>query len=99
MLANRFFSSHVRIQTDRGHMVVNQGPYKYVRHPGYAGGLLSWVASPIFFSSYWVIIPTMLAITASVIRTSKEDQTLQEELPGYADYVREVKYRLLPGIW
>lgn len=99
MLANRFFSSHVRIQTDRGHMVVNQGPYKYVRHPGYAGGLLSWLASPILFSSYWVIIPTILAIVANVIRTSKEDQTLQEELPGYGDYVQKVKYRLLPGIW
>jgi protein-S-isoprenylcysteine O-methyltransferase Ste14 len=99
MLANRFFSSHVRIQTDRGHVVVTQGPYGIVRHPGYAGGLLSWLASPIFFSSIWVIIPTILAITASVIRTSKEDQTLRDELPGYTDYAREVKYRLLPGIW
>jgi len=99
MLANRFFSSQVRIQTDRGHVVVNHGPYQYVRHPGYAGGLLSWLATPIFFSSYWVIIPTILAITASVIRTYKEDQTLQEELPGYTEYTKEVKYRLIPGIW
>jgi len=99
MLANRFFSSQVRIQTDRGHKVVKQGPYKYIRHPGYAGGLLSWLATPILFSSYWVIIPTILAITVNVIRTFKEDQTLQEELPGYDEYAKEVKYRLLPGIW
>ena len=99
MLANRFFSSQVRIQTDRGHKVVKQGPYKYVRHPGYAGGLLSWLATPILFSSYWVIIPTILAITASAIRTFKEDQTLQEELPDYDEYAKEVKYRLMPGIW
>lgn len=99
MLANRFFSSQVRIQTDRGHIVVNQGPYQYVRHPGYAGGLVSWLASPIFFTSWWVIIPTVLAITASVIRTSLEDRTLQAELPGYKEYASKVKYRLVPGIW
>jgi len=80
-------------------MVVKQGPYQYVRHPGYAGGLLSWLASPILFSSWWVIIPTVLAITASVIRTALEDRTLQEELPGYREYAEEVKYRLVPGIW
>ena len=99
MMANRFFSSQVRIQTDRGHSVVRAGPYQYVRHPGYAGGLVSWLAAPIFFSSWWVIIPTVLAITASVIRTSLEDRTLQNELPGYKEYAAEVKYRLVPGIW
>jgi protein-S-isoprenylcysteine O-methyltransferase Ste14 len=99
MVANRFFSSQVRIQTDRGHSVVRVGPYQYVRHPGYAGGLVSWLAAPIFFSSWWVIIPTVLAITASVIRTALEDRTLQEELPGYREYAEEVKYRLIPGIW
>ena len=99
MLTNRFFSSHVRIQTDRGHTVVKEGPYRIVRHPGYAGGLLAWLAAPVFFSSWWVIVPTVLTIIANIIRTAKEDQTLQEELPGYAEYAREVKYRLAPGIW
>ncbi len=99
MMANRFFSSQVRIQTDRGHSVVRAGPYQYVRHPGYAGVLISWLAAPIFFSSWWAIIPTVLAITASVIRTSLEDRTLQNELPGYKEYAAEVKYRLVPGIW
>ncbi len=99
MISNRFFSSQVRIQTDRGHSVVREGPYKYVRHPGYAGGLLSWLAGPIFFSSYWVIIPTIVVIIANIVRTAKEDQTLQDELPGYQEYAREVKYRLIPGLW
>ena len=99
MVANRFFSSQVRIQTDRGHSVVRGGPYQYVRHPGYAGGLVSWLAAPVFFSSWWLIIPTVLAIAASVIRTGLEDRTLQEELPGYREYAEEVKYRLVPGIW
>jgi protein-S-isoprenylcysteine O-methyltransferase Ste14 len=99
MVTNRFFSSQVRIQTDRGQTVVKDGPYRYVRHPGYAGGVLSWLAGPVFFSSYWAIVPTVLVIAAMVVRTAKEDQTLQEELPGYEAYTREVKYRLVPGIW
>ncbi len=99
MLTNQFFSSHVRIQTDRGHTVIKDGPYRIVRHPGYAGSLLAWLAAPLFFSSWWVIVPTILVIIANIIRTAKEDQTLREELPGYAEYALEVKYRLVPGIW
>jgi len=99
MLANRFFSSHVRIQTDRNHSVVSSGPYRFVRHPGYAGAIFSWVVSPVFFSSYWVVIPAVLAMIANIRRTSLEDQTLQDELPGYKEYTRRVGYRLVPGIW
>ena len=99
MITNRFFSSHVRIQTDRGHSVVRKGPYKVVRHPGYAGSLISWLAAPVFFSSWWVAIPGVLVIAASVLRTALEDRTLQDELPGYKEYAEEVKYRLVPGIW
>jgi protein-S-isoprenylcysteine O-methyltransferase Ste14 len=99
MIVNKFFSSHVRIQTDRGQMVVKDGPYTFVRHPGYAGGLLAWLAAPVFFSSYWVGIPTILVMILNIIRTTKEDQMLLEELPGYDEYAREVKYRILPGIW
>lgn len=99
MLANRFFSSHVRIQTDRGHNVVSSGPYRILRHPGYAGAVLSWIAAPVFFSSIWVVIPTVLAILTVILRTSLEDRTLQEELPGYKEYTSKVRYRLVPGIW
>ena len=97
--ANRFFSSHVRIQTDREHTVVREGPYRFMRHPGYTGGIVSWLSTPIFFSSTWAWIPTILTITGYVIRTALEDRTLQEELPGYMEYTQEVRYRLLPGIW
>jgi len=99
MVENRFFSSHVRIQADRGHRVVDTGPYRIVRHPGYAGGLLSWVAAPFFFGSWWVALPALLVIAASLVRTVLEDRTLQDELVGYTDYVRQVRYRLLPGVW
>ena len=99
MIINQFFSSHVRIQTDRGHTVVQKGPYRVVRHPGYAGAVVSWIAAPVFFSSYWVLVPMVLVLIGMVIRTELEDRTLQEELSGYAEYARKVKFRLIPGIW
>lgn len=99
MVENRFFSSHVRIQTDRGHSVVDTGPYRIVRHPGYAGGVLSWVAAPFFFGSWWVAVPTLLVIAATLVRTALEDRTLQEELAGYREYTRRVRHRLVPGVW
>jgi protein-S-isoprenylcysteine O-methyltransferase Ste14 len=99
MIANRFFSSHVRIQTERGHTVVSSGPYRFVRHPGYSGIILSWIASPVFFSSTWATIPAILAIVVTVTRTALEDRTLRAELPGYQDYAQIVRHRLMPGIW
>jgi len=99
MLVNRFFSSYVRIQTDRGHTVVSAGPYRVVRHPGYAGSILAWIAAPVFFSSYWVAIPSIVVIILTIIRTALEDRTLKEELPGYREYAERVRYRLMPGIW
>ena len=97
--ANRFFSSHVRIQTDRGHTVVREGPYQYMRHPGYTGGIISWLTTPLFFSSAWAWIPTLITVAGYIIRTALEDRFLQEELPGYKEYAGEVRYRLFPGIW
>jgi protein-S-isoprenylcysteine O-methyltransferase Ste14 len=99
MLANRFFSSQVRIQSDRNQTIVSTGPYRFVRHPGYAGGILAWLAGPVFFSSYWSVIPTVIVIALMVVRTALEDRTLMEELPGYREYAQKVRYRLLPGIW
>jgi protein-S-isoprenylcysteine O-methyltransferase Ste14 len=99
MIANPFFSSLVRIQTERGHAVVSSGPYRFMRHPGYAGAALAWIASPIFFSSSWASIPAALAIVLVVVRTALEDRTLQAELPGYKDYAQAVRFRLVPGIW
>jgi protein-S-isoprenylcysteine O-methyltransferase Ste14 len=99
MIANRFFSSLVRIQTDRGHTVVRGGPYRFVRHPGYAGNILAWMATPVFFASRWAAIPAVLAIAATVARTFLEDRALQAELPGYQEYAHAVRRRLVPGIW
>ena len=96
---NRFFSSVVRIQTDRGHVVCDSGPYRIVRHPGYAGHILPLLGIVLALSSLWTIIPAAVALVIAVIRTALEDRTLQEELPGYQEYARRVRYRLFPGIY
>ena len=96
---NRFFSSVVRIQTDRGHRVCDSGPYRMVRHPGYAGNILALPGMVLALSSVWTIIPVIVALIIAVIRTVLEDKTLQEELPGYRDYVRRVRNRLIPGVF
>lgn len=99
LIENRFFSGVVRIQNDRGHRVVTTGPYRFIRHPGYAGALLSYLAMPILLDSNWAFIPAVFLLGVIVLRTSMEDKTLQAELPGYREYTHTTRYRLLPGIW
>ncbi|MDC3237295.1 isoprenylcysteine carboxylmethyltransferase family protein [bacterium] len=96
---NRFFSGVVRIQTDRGHVVCDTGPYRFVRHPGYAGSMLPVFGIVLALGSVWTLIPAAVAAIIGVIRTTLEDQTLQKELPGYRDYTQRVRYRLIPGIY
>jgi len=99
LIENRYFSGMVRIQTERGHQVVSSGPYRWVRHPGYAGALLVYLGTPVFLDSSWAFLPAIFFMVALVIRASLEDRTLQEELAGYQDYAGQVRYRLLPGVW
>jgi len=99
MASNQFFSATVRIQTDRNHGVVTQGPYQYVRHPGYTGGIISMLMTPIALGSWVALIPGVLVASGYIVRTSLEDKVLQEELEGYQDYGKETRYRLFPGIW
>ena len=100
LLENRFFSGTVRIQTERGHHVVSSGPYAILRHPGYAGALLTYFATPLLLDSPWTFVPVFAMAIVLIIRTSLEDRTLQEELPGYREYAtQKTRYRLLLGIW
>ena len=99
LIANRYFSGTVRIQSERGHHVVRGGPYRWVRHPGYAGALVTYLAIPFLLESWWIFIPVLLVLVILVIRTSLEDRTLQEKLAGYRGYAQEVRYRLIPGLW
>ena len=98
-LVNRFFSAVVRIQRDREHTVVTSGPYHLIRHPGYAGAVVTSLATPLLLGSLWALIPAALVVCQLIIRTALEDRTLQEELEGYHDYAARVRYRLLPGVW
>jgi len=96
---NKYFSTVVRIQKERGHTVCTAGPYRLIRHPGYLGGIIYIIATPSVLDSFWGIIPAMICVILIIIRTYFEDKTLQEELEGYTEYIRKVKYRLLPKIW
>jgi protein-S-isoprenylcysteine O-methyltransferase Ste14 len=99
LIANRFFSAIVRIQKERGHVVVSDGPYRIVRHPGYSGGLIGNLMIPLALGTLWAYIPAGLTMLAIIVRTSLEDKVLQAKLPGYTEYVQKTRYRLLPGIW
>jgi len=96
---NRFFSSLMRIQTDREHTVCNTGIYKIIRHPAYFGNIITAIGIPLILGSLWGFIPSVFSILLTIIRTSLEDATLINELNGYADYTSKTRYRLLPYIW
>jgi protein-S-isoprenylcysteine O-methyltransferase Ste14 len=99
MVSNKFFSTSVRIQMERDHIVASGGPYRYVRHPGYVGYIVSAFAAPLALGSLWALIPAAITLCLLVVRTALEDRTLQEELDGYREYAARVRYRLLPGVW
>ncbi len=96
---NTFLARYVRIQADRGQQVVTSGPYRFVRHPMYAGIIVFMLSIPLVLGSLWALVPAVLICAIFVLRTALEDRTLQAELPGYADYAKRTRYRLLPGIW
>ena len=96
---NKFFSSVVRIQADRKQKVCSSGPYRYVRHPGYLGGIVFTIGTPFLLGSFWGLIPAIIAILLVFIRTYLEDKTLQNELMGYIEYTKQIKYRIIPFVW
>jgi protein-S-isoprenylcysteine O-methyltransferase Ste14 len=96
---NAFASDVVRIQEDRGHVVCTTGPYRYIRHPMYVGVILVMLFFPLALGSLYAYIPASIIIILFVLRTSLEDKALQQELPGYKEYSRKVRFRLLPGLW
>lgn len=97
--ANKFFEPTVRIQADRGHRVVDSGPYAIVRHPGYAAAVFLVLGMPLALGSYWALIPAAVSYLLLVVRTVLEDRMLRAELPDYEEYARRVRSRLIPGLW
>jgi protein-S-isoprenylcysteine O-methyltransferase Ste14 len=96
---NRFYSSTVSIQSESGHEVIQSGPYRFVRHPGYLGIALMVVCIAVVLGSLWAIVPAVCVVVLLVLRTGLEDSALQKELSGYTNYAQKVRYRLLPKIW
>ena len=99
MVANRYFSSVARIQDDRAQQVVTTGPYRFVRHPSYAGALLASLVLPVMLSTLWALIPGLLLVAALVVRTGLEDRMLLDGLDGYRRYAQRMRFRLIPGLW
>jgi protein-S-isoprenylcysteine O-methyltransferase Ste14 len=96
---NRFFSPVVRLQSERGHHVITDGPYRVVRHPGYAGGMSAAVCGTLALGSWWAMLPMAGIVALFLRRILVEDKFLRAELPGYEEYAGKVRYRLVPGIW
>ena len=96
---NPFFEPGVRIQKERAQQVITSGPYRFVRHPGYAAAIAMFVGIPLALASWRGLLPAGLAIALLVVRTGLEDRLLQAELSGYSDYARRTRHRLVPGIW
>ncbi len=96
---NTYLSPAVRVQTERGHAVVSTGPYHYVRHPMYAAFILYAVGTSLLLGSWFGLLLGLLIVLGVARRAVMEEHALREELPGYTDYIQQVKYRLIPGVW
>jgi protein-S-isoprenylcysteine O-methyltransferase Ste14 len=96
---NRFFSSTVRIQTDRQHVVCETGLYKIVRHPAYMSSVIESLGFPLLFGSLWSFIPICILIVLLFVRTYIEDKTLKNELNGYLEYIEKTQYKIIPYVW
>lgn len=99
MHTNRFFSATVRIQHDRNQQVIDSGPYRFVRHPGYLGGIIGHLAVPCLLGSVAGLLASIFVMAGIIVRTALEDHLLRSELSGYENYARRVRYRLLPPVW
>jgi len=96
---NRFFSPVIRIQTERGHHVITTGPYRYLRHPGYAACPFLFIGGGLVLGSWLAALIGLIMVLPILRRTAEEDRILREQLDGYAAYAQEVRYRLFPGVW
>jgi protein-S-isoprenylcysteine O-methyltransferase Ste14 len=98
-VVNPFFEPGVRLQTERHQYVIDTGPYRIVRHPGYTNAILMFAGIALALQSYWALIPAGVASALLLVRTAWEDRLLQANLAGYAAFAQRTRYRILPGVW
>ncbi|RMF78729.1 MAG: isoprenylcysteine carboxylmethyltransferase family protein [Planctomycetota bacterium] len=99
MVCNPFFSPLIRLQSERGHRLIDRGPYAWIRHPGYLTSSTCILASAVALGSYWALVPAVMAVAAFVRRLVLEERFLLANLSGYAGYAERVRWRLIPGVW
>jgi protein-S-isoprenylcysteine O-methyltransferase Ste14 len=99
MAVNKFYGRFVRIQRERGHYVVSDGPYRFIRHPGYLGVIVGAFGTTFAIGSLWALVLSIVISVLLIVRTVLEDKVLLEELEGYEAYAQETRFRLVPGIW
>lgn len=99
MMVNAYLSSWARIQDDRQQVVVQEGAYRFIRHPMYLGIMVAFLGIPLALGSWWAMIPSLVIVGLFVYRTQREDLMLIHGLAGYVEYTQKVRYRLLPGVW
>lgn len=99
LAVNAFFTQQVRVEPERGQRVVERGPYRFVRHPGYAGAAVFELFAPLALGSWWAALPSALGLGLLVVRTALEDRALLQRLPGYGEYARRTRSRLIPRVW
>jgi protein-S-isoprenylcysteine O-methyltransferase Ste14 len=99
MVVNPHAETTVRIQSDRGHVVISSGPYRFVRHPMYVGAIVMYASAALVLGSMWALAISAVMAIEFVVRTALEDRTLRRELPGYDAYAAVTRYRLVPGLW
>lgn len=99
MAANPFFSTAIRIQTNRGHELVTRGPYRFIRHPGYLAMMIIMPATALALGSLIALIPALSYSAVILWRLQREDGFVTENLCSYSKYVNSVRHRLIPGVW
>jgi protein-S-isoprenylcysteine O-methyltransferase Ste14 len=99
METNSYASAVVRVQSERGHQVISTGPYAFVRHPMYSGAIFYFLGLGMLLGSWWATAIGAVIVALFGLRAVWEENTLMAELPGYTDYARRVRYRLIPGVW
>ncbi|MES2031221.1 MAG: isoprenylcysteine carboxylmethyltransferase family protein [Pseudomonadota bacterium] len=96
---NSFAAPVIKLQRDRGQHVVDTGPYHFVRHPMYSGAILFFLGTSLWLGAWWSAALTLIMTVLLAWRTTAEERTLRDGLPGYTDYTTRVRYRLCPGLW